>query len=311
VIGTETVRSFRAEGVSTTLIDGDDNSMAEHITELPTLSRARLRSLIIPREHGAWGMLLMPLATGAAVGLLRGGHIAALPLLVVATLGIFWMRTPVESWLGTGLIRAQSDEERSSVMRAIVALAVIASIALAGLFWGGQNTDLFVLGVIAALGFLLQTGLKKLGRKTRVLAQIVGAVGLTSTAPAAYYVVVGRLDVSALLLWLCNWFFAVNQIQFVQLRIHSTRVTGVFNKVMCGRVFLVTQFAVAATLLLLWRARMLPGLVLLAFVPALLRGLAWFARPSGPLVVTRLGWTELAHHLTFGILLVIGFRCHI
>lgn len=286
--------------------------MAEHVTELATLSsttssRARLRSLIVPREHGAWGMLLVPLATGAVVGLLAGGRILTLPLLVVATLAIFWMRTPVESWLGTSPLRAQSADERSSVKRAILALAAIASVALIGLFWGGQNTDLFALGVIAALVFLLQTGLKKLGRETRALAQIVGAIGLTSTAPAAYCVVFGQLDRSALLLWLCNWFFTVNQIQFVQLRIHSTRVAGVVRKLARGRAFLVTQLAVGATLLLMWRTRMLPGLVLLAFIPALLRSLVWFLRPSGALVVRRLGWTELAHNLTFGILLVIGF----
>jgi len=286
--------------------------MAEHVTELVALSsasnsRARLRSLIVPREHGAWGMLLVPLATGAAVGFRAGGRILTLPLLVAATLAIFWMRTPVESWLGTSPLRAQSAEERSSVKRAIFAWAAVASVALIGLFWGGQNTDLFPLGVIAALAFLLQTGLKKLGRETRVLAQIVGAVGLTSTAPAAYCVVFGRLDRSALLLWLSNWLFAVNQIQFVQLRIHSTHVNGIIQKLGHGRVFVVAQLVVGATLLLMWRTRMLPGLVLLAFIPALLRSLAWFVRPSAPLVVRRLGWTELAHNLTFGILLVIGF----
>lgn len=282
--------------------------MAEHIAEFSPLSRARLRSLIVPREHGAWGMLLVPLASGAAVGFLAGGHhVLNLPLLVVATLAIFWMRTPVENWMGTSPMHAQSTEERALVGRATLVLAAIASMALAGLFWGGQNADLFSLGVIAALAFVLQTGLKKLGRQTRVTAQIVGAIGLTATAPAACCVVLGRLDRSALLLWLCNWLFAVNQIQFVQLRIHSTRVIGVIQKLAGGQAFLVTQLAVGGTLLLMWRTTMLPGLVLLAFIPAWLRSLAWFVRPSGPLVVRRLGWTELAHNLTFGILLVIGF----
>jgi YwiC-like protein len=290
--------------------------MAEHVTELAALSttgnsRARLHSLIVPREHGAWGMLLVPLATGAAVGLLADGRISTLPLLVVATLAIFWMRTPLESWLGTSPLRAQSDEERNSVKRAIFVLAAIASVALAGLFWGGQNKELFSLGVMAALAFVLQAGLKKAGRKTRVFAQIVGAVGLTSTAPAAYCVVVGHVDGSALLLWGSNWLFAVNQIQFVQLRIHSTRVVGFIQKLVHGRWFLLGQLAVAAALLFMWRTRMLPGLLLLAFIPALVRGLAWFLIPSGPLVVRRLGWTELAHNLTFGILLVLGFTLHI
>jgi hypothetical protein len=290
--------------------------MAEYVTELnalssPSNSRARLHSLIFPREHGAWGILLVPLATAAAVGISAGGQILSLPWLLVATLAIFWMRTPVESWLGTSPLRAQSAEERSSVKRAILAFAAIASVALVGLFWNGENTDLFSLGVIAALAFVLQTGLRKVGRETRVLAQIVGAIALTSTAPAAYCVVTGQLDSSALLLWLTNWLFAVNQIQFVQLRIHSARIVGLMKKLACGRVFLITQLAVAVALLLMWRTRMLLGLVLLAFVPALLRGVVWFIKPSGPLSVRRLGWTELAHNLTFGILLVVGFCYHL
>lgn len=285
--------------------------MAEHIAEFSPLSRARLRSLIVPREHGAWGMLLVPLASGAAVGFLAGGHhVLNLPLLVVATLAIFWMRTPVENWMGTSPMHAQSTEERALVGRATLVLAAIASMALAGLFWGGQNADLFSLGVIAALAFMLQAGLKKLGRQTRVTAQIVGAIGLTATAPAAYSVVVGHLDGPALLLWLSNWFFAINQIQFVQLRIHSARVSGVIQKLGHGRAFLITQLALAATLLLIWRGGILPGLVLLTFVPVWVRSVAWFLRPSGALVVRRLGWTELAQNLTFGILLVIGFCCH-
>ena len=32
----------------------------------------RQKSLIIPREHGAWGILLVPLVTGAAFGLAAG-----------------------------------------------------------------------------------------------------------------------------------------------------------------------------------------------------------------------------------------------
>jgi len=289
--------------------------MAEHVTELAVLStgsqsRARLHSLTVPREHGAWGMLLVPLATGAAVGLLAGGRIWALPLLVVATIAVFWLRTPVESWLGTSPLRAQSDEEQRTVGRAISVLAVVAGVALAGLFWGGQNKELVWLGMIATAAFLVQAGLKRLARKTRMLAQIVGAIGLTSTAPAAYCVVAGHANNSVVLLWLTNWLFAVNQIQFVQLRIHSARAVDFIQKLAHGRAFLVTQSAVAVMLGVAWWTKMLPGLVLLAFVPAFVRSIAWFVKPSGPLVVRRLGWTELGHAMTFGILLVIGLYLH-
>jgi YwiC-like protein len=289
--------------------------MAEDVSQLATLSsgrdsHARLRSLIVPREHGAWGMLLVPLATGAAVGLLAGGNISSLPLLVVATIAIFWLRTPLESWLGTSLLRAQSPEERSAVARIIFLLATVAGIPLAGLFWGGRNRELLLLGLVATLAFVVQGAAKKISRKTRMLAQIVGAVGLTSTAPAAYCVVAGHVSHSALLLWLSNWLFAVNQIQFVQLRIHSTRLVGMVEKLMSGRAFLITQSVVACMLCVAWRTGILSGFVLLAFVPALVRGIAWFVRAPSRLIVRRLGWTELAHAVTFGILFVIAVYLH-
>ena len=255
-------------------------------------------------------MSLVPLATGASVGLLAGGRILPLLWLIVAAVAVFWMRTPVETWLGTSPLRIQSDEERSAVVRVIFALAVVAAVALVGLFWGGQNIHLLLLGAASALAFVLQAGLKRLGRRTRMPAQIVGAIGLTSTASAAYYVVTGQVDRTALLLWLSNWLFAANQIHFVQLCIHAARVTGLVQKLIHGRAFLLGQVGIVLALLAGWRTGRLPGLVLLAFVPAFVRGIAWFLKQLGPLVVRRLGWTELVHAVTFGILLIIGFYVH-
>src|ERR1019366_7623188 len=79
----------------------------------------RRRALILPREHGAWGILLVPLVTGAAVGLLRGGRVFPALLFTTAVVALFWLRTPVESWLGTSPVRAQTSQERRLVLRAI------------------------------------------------------------------------------------------------------------------------------------------------------------------------------------------------
>ena len=58
----------------------------------------RRRALVIPREHGAWGMLLVPLATGAVAALHFSVNGGALALFIVAAMSLFWLRTPVESW---------------------------------------------------------------------------------------------------------------------------------------------------------------------------------------------------------------------
>jgi hypothetical protein len=276
-------------------------------TQPTAIQAQRVRALIVPREHGAWGMLLVPLATGASLGLLNDGRIFPLVLFTALALALFWLRTPVESLLRTSPMRAQTEAERRIVLQAILWLTSVAILCLTALL-RELNTVVFVLfGAIAGLAFAGQAILKKLGRNLRMSAQVVGALGLTSSAPAAYYVMTGHFDLRAAALWLANWLFAGDQIHFVQLRIHAARVAGWKQRLEHGRIFLLGQFGMAILLGLAIYFRLFPGLAVIAFVPVILRGIAWFGQKPQPLAVRRLGWTELAHALAFGILLVGGF----
>ena len=87
-------------------------------------------------------MLLVPLVTGAAVGLLAAGRVAPVLLLTMAVLVLFWLRTPAESWLVTGVVRAQTLEERQLVRNVILPLDMIAAVSLSALFWQGRNRGL-------------------------------------------------------------------------------------------------------------------------------------------------------------------------
>ncbi|MGE5205409.1 MAG: YwiC-like family protein [Chlamydiota bacterium] len=262
---------------------------------------------MVPREHGAWGMLLVPLATGAAVGL-RGGQAVPLIIFVVAAMAVFWLRTPLESWLGTTPMRAQTATERRVVLAFVLSLSAVAVLMFAALFWNGRNRDLLPLGAISVLAFSGQAVLKKLGRRLRMAAQVTGAIGLTATAPAAYCVVTGQFDSTAAALWLANWLFAGDQIHFVQVRIHAARAQGAGDKLRRGRAFVAGQAGLAAALVAAARLEWLPWLALLAFVPVFVRGLTWFVRTAQPLSVRRLGWSELAQSVAFGTLLVASFR---
>lgn len=270
-------------------------------------SKARARALVIPREHGAWGLLLIPLITGACAGLAVAPNWLPLALFTVAALALFWMRTPMESALGTSALRAQSVAETNWLLLAIALLGSTAMVCVAALLWQGDEAGLLLLGAAAALAFVAQAVVKKLGRGARMAAQLIGSIGLTATAPAAWYVVTHRLDATALGLWLVNWIFAGNQIHFVQLRIHAARAADLQEKVRRGSGFLIGQFAMIAALVAAWRLRLVPGLALLAFVPLLLRGLLWFKGGAKPLAVKRLGWSELAHGVSFGLLLVAAY----
>jgi len=265
------------------------------------MNPARRHALIFPREHGAWGILLVPLVSGAAAGLLAGGQFLSLVPLTVAALALFWMRTPVESWWGTTPMRAQSPEELALVKRMLLWLAAISAGALLAIFWSGRHAALVWIGGAAALAFVAQALLRK---RARVAAQIVGAAGLTATAPAAFYLATGHFGVVAGSLWVANLLFAANQIQFVQLRIHAGRPQSRLEKLAVGRGFFAAQVLLLAVVIaglgwFRWYAA-------IAFIPALARGFFWFATKPQPLAVRRLGWMELSLATLFGVLLVVG-----
>lgn len=281
-----------------------DCCMAAHAG---TLQNSRMKAMTIPREHGAWGMLLVPLATGAVVAARSGVNLGALAMFLLAALSLFWLRTPVEAWLGTSAIKAQSQRERSIVLRVSLALAAVAGVLVAILFVAGYVRGLLAIGVVAALAFAAQAAVRKLGRNGRMPAQIIGAIGLTSTAAGAYYVATGKLDRNAVALWLANWLFAGDQVHFVQVRIHSSRAATVNEKLRQGYGFLAGQVALLVVVITLCRAKIFPWLVILAFAPVLARGTLWFLGRRQPLDVHRLGFAELAQALIFGALLCAAF----
>ena len=263
--------------------------------------------MIVPREHGAWGMMLVPLATGAIVALRSGVNGGALTFFIVAAMSLFWLRTPVEAWLGTSAIKAHTDQERTIVLRAIIGISLLAAACIAALMWNGQSRGLLLIGAVAALAFAIQAGVKKLGRKGRMPAQVIGALGLTSTAAGAYYVATGKLDITALGLWLANWLFAGNQIHYVQVRIRSGRAVTTDEKLQQGFAFFAGQIVLIGAILAACRFAFFPTPVALAFVPALFRGSLWFVRGRRPLDVHKLGYSELCQALIFGALLCAAF----
>jgi hypothetical protein len=269
--------------------------------------RERRQALILPREHGAWGLLLVPMVTAAGVGFRESSHILPVLLLLTGALALFWLRTPVESLLGTSAMRAQTNAERREVAIVIAALAVVAFLALGTLLWAGRNPILWLIGIAAGIAFVGQGILKKRGRSTRMLSEIVGTIGLTASAPAAYYVITGKFGATAWMLWLANLIFAGNQIHYVQLRIHTARVEGLKNKLSRGWTFALGQFAMAVVLSAAAMRGFLPWITLFAFAPLLFRGWFYFFQKPGPLQVRKLGWSELSQAIAFCILFIGAF----
>lgn len=86
----------------------------------PTRNRLILKKWRVracPREQ--YGIFLrLELVTGAGVAFHQASHIFPLILLLTAALALFWLRTPLESLLGTSAIRAQTLEESHTLRSA-------------------------------------------------------------------------------------------------------------------------------------------------------------------------------------------------
>jgi len=281
--------------------------MATIATEIEATHATRIRSFVLPREHGTWGILLVPLLTGSAVGLLYGHNLGLLALFAVTALAHFCLRTPLEVWLGNAPLRVHTEEQGQAVLLSMIVYATVGDLALLALLLKGHAYGLLGLGAVAVATFFAQPLLREMGRHVRLAAQLIGCVGLTSAAPGAYYVTTGQFDSRAWVLWAVNWLFVANQIHFVHLRIHTARVADRALKFARSRTFLAGEFLTLLALALAWRAELLPGLGVLAFAPTLVRGLTWFWRRPAPFDVHRLGVAELLHAGFFGVLLTLGY----
>jgi len=269
--------------------------------------REHRRALILPREHGAWGLLLVPMVTGAGVAFRESHNVVPILLLLTAALALFWLRTPVEGLLGASPLRAHTAEERRTVMIVVGGLSTVAAVALAALLWAGQHPLLWPIGIAAGLAFVGQVLLKNLGRRTRMLSEIVGTIGLTASGPAAYYVITGKFGATAWVIWVANLIFAGDQIHYVQLRIHTARVVGFWAKLKRGWAFATGQVAMTAALTIACLSGLIPPIASIAFSPLLFRGWFYFIQEPAPLAVRKLGWNELTHAVAFCVLFIAAF----
>jgi hypothetical protein len=204
-------------------------------------------------------------------------------------------------------MKAQTLEESHTLRSFIVLLGGIAVVALAGLLWAGRNADLWPLGAGVAAAFIGQALLKKVGRRARMLSEMVGIIGLTASAPAAYYVITGEFNATAWMLWIANILFAGDQIHYVQLRIHTAKIQGFRAKLAHGWAFALGQALMTAIITLACLARLMPPIASLAFAPLLFRGWFYFVQEPTQLIVRRLGWSELKHATAFCVLLIATF----
>lgn len=260
--------------------------------------------LLLPREHGAWGILLVPFLTAAAIA---GGFNFGVALALMAALLAFLARTPLEFLLVPAQRRLLPEVSvaGAGLSAALFGGGALAAAAALALGWG-LTRWLLGLGSVTLALFVLHLLRARRGAAQGWAASFLATGALTLSAPLAWLAARGGLDLTGVSVWLLNLAFFASGLVYVRMRIRALGArTPAGEAARLVWAFHLGVLGLAVTLALL---RWASPLVVLPFGLAAARA-AWGTRQFGQRFALRqLGWTEVAHSVVFAALLVAAFR---
>jgi hypothetical protein len=262
----------------------------------------KLRSkLNLPREHGAWAMLYIPFLLGILVAG-RGGW--PVVLLLIAATALFISRESLLVWWRARR-RGRDSQSAGGTLLIYLFIAAVCALPLV-LIW--RLYGLIPLG-LAGVALLVINGKHATALEDRTIGnEILAIIGLTSTAPAAYYAARGAWDRTAFYLWLLSIFYFASSVFYIKLRIYSINPRKQDQQ---RRVWQSCAFYHSFLLIALLALRLSGSLslfVLIAFLPVLGRTFWSMFKPAGQVNLKRAGILELIYSVIFLVCIAAGFR---
>ncbi|HXU35219.1 MAG TPA: YwiC-like family protein [Blastocatellia bacterium] len=258
-------------------------------------------SLKIPREHGAWAMLYVPLVVGALVALSLSFRLLLLTLSVTL---VFTARGALVALLRSRS-RGRTDQHARRLTFAYLGLAALLGaplVFLSRLYW--------LVPLSMATAILLTVNARKAvrGEDRTVAGEMVAIAGLTLTAPAAYYVSAGVLNATAIWLWmLCALYFA-SSVFYVKLRVNTLNVRKEEARRQSWKRCAVYHICLFVALVVLALTGNLSLFAVAAFMPVLVRSFWYLAKPVRQNNLQQVGWLEMIYSIVFLIFITLTFR---
>lgn len=258
-------------------------------------------TLRLPREHGAWAMLYVPLASGVAVA---GRFTWAVALLLLSVTALFVSRESLLVWWRAR--RRQRDSGNSAKLLLLyLLLALLNALPLlfaARLYW------LIPMG-LAGSALLLINGRQGAALEDRSLhSELLAIAGLTLTAPAAYYTAAQQWDNVAFKLWALSATFFASSVFYIRLRVLNLNPRRAEQRQQIRQHCLLYHSLLLIALAVLVLTRNLSLFALIAFVPVLVRVFRDLLKPATKLHLQRAGLLEMAYSLIFLIFITLTFR---
>ncbi len=147
--------------------------------------------LLVPKEHGAWAMLLIPFVSALVLARELTWEVAPA---AVAVLGVFVVREPlVVLWRGFG--------PTAAAWRSLAWYGPAILLSGLVLLWRLPAAPLVALGGFAGVMLAASTCLVARNRRRSVLLQTLSAAGLNASALVAWLAVRPRIEPPVLWLW--------------------------------------------------------------------------------------------------------------
>ncbi len=274
-------------------------------------SITRSRRLLIPREHGAWGLVLLPFFVGAVVAgnWFQWRTMAA----AVAVLSVFLLKEPLLLLLRSRSRSLPEDQRESAKFSLLVcgAAAAIAGIALLAVL---PFLPLLVMGGNALVLVVLAVFLILRNYQRHPAFQILNVIGLTSSSLLAYLAARGQLEEAAFWVWGLSAGQGSAAVLVVRARLESivahrrsdsTAGCGTFHRwALQAQVVLWGMLALLA-------ANGHPWFLLPFFPPSLLHSWELWQLRSGKgfdMPLRHVGFLQLSASILFSFLLIVVLR---
>lgn len=264
--------------------------------------------LPFPREHGAWGILLIPpVVTAMALGRWP----AQMWLFMGCAVSLFLARTALEACFALEHRGTRAPVGRGTALLALgfySLMALLCGLPLLDAF--GTRWTLALAAAGAALSCVYFGLLHHYGRKT-LGGEFFGVALLTLTAPATAYLLSRDTGLAARF-WAVQYLFFLSGLLYVKVKLEARKNNVPLNtfaeRMEHGWPVLFYHAVLVAFVMGMARERWIPTAAALAFVPIIARGFWGIFRWQHRLSLPQLGKSELLHSLLFALLMGIAYH---
>lgn len=261
---------------------------------------------LLPREHGAWAMFIVPLVVGLAIGARRNqldGCITTL-LFVLAAFGFFLVRYPLMLLIKTRHSNAEGNVLLwSGIYGAVAFVGGVAALILT------QVWELVIIGLIGGglLGIHLWLAARR--QEMSVVGQWSAIAGATLAAPGAYLLYAHRFDTTAAMLYVLSFLFFGGTVYYIKFKVReqlrvTTDASNAWTRLWAARApilySLVAIFLVALFAMIGWVSASAIVAMLVPLPKVLIGALERPVRVSLP----RLGIIEIGHSIIFALVMI-------